>query len=193
MRRAARTSDGCANRSAKPFGRAILSTVEGPYREGKPLSELIAPDRRRLRTVALVGAGVIAGAIGVSALRWLLADDGTRDESPLPYIVPSASVPPAKPVFAEGPLSSDEVQRVVAAHRVAVKDACWAGRNDLAGTSRTTLELVVGANGDVVVAAATGGDPLVASCVEAQARSWKFPAHGERSATIRVPFVFTRE
>jgi len=51
---------------------------------------------------------------------------------------------------------------------------------------------VVGANGDVVSAQAHGGDPLLGSCIEEQARRWQFPAHGERSASIDIPFVFDR-
>lgn len=36
--------------------------MEGPYREAKPLSDLIAPDRRRLLAALIALAGMLAGA-----------------------------------------------------------------------------------------------------------------------------------
>lgn len=97
-----------------------------------------------------------------------------------------------------GELTSEEVQRVVAIHRTAIRDVCWerttrtTAKNEPA-TVKVTASIVVGANGDVVSIAATGTDALVASCVEGQVRTWKFPAHAERSATVQIPFVFARE
>lgn len=174
--------------------RAILYFVEGPYREPKPLAELIAPDRRRQKTAVLVVASMIAGVLLFQTGRFILED---RRDDPVPP-PPAQTVTPSPPtstppVPTPGPLTSEEVQGVVAAHRVSLKQACWEKRTHKADSAQVTLNLIVGANGDVVSASASGSDALVAMCVEGQARTWQFPAHGQRSAPIQIPFFFSRE
>lgn len=90
-------------------------------------------------------------------------------------------------------LTADEVERVVAAHRAALKQVCWKDQTHAAAPSKVTLSIVVGANGDVVSATSNGDDALVASCVEAQVRTWQFPAHGERTSTVQLPFLFVHK
>lgn len=66
-----------------------------PYREDKPLTDLIPPDRRRQKTIALVVGGMIAGAAGLWVFQQL-------DDSAKPPVVVK---PPAKEISAtlEGP------------------------------------------------------------------------------------------
>lgn len=167
--------------------------MDGPYRETKPLADLIPPDRRRQKAAALVVVSMIAGVVLFQGARWLFE---TPSEAPVPPPIVTAtprdpwSDPPPAP--SPGPLTAEEVERVVAAHRVAVKHACWDRLHVGAASAKVTLNIIVGANGQVVSAAASGSDALVAVCIETQARTWQFPAHGERSSTIEVPFVFTR-
>jgi hypothetical protein len=90
-------------------------------------------------------------------------------------------------------ISSDEVELVVASHRSDLKQRCWDGRTSGPSSAKVTLLVIVSASGDVVSVEPSGTDALVASCVEAQVRAWKFPAHRERSGTISLPFTFSRE
>ena len=175
--------------------------MDSPYREAKPLSEIIPPDRRRERVALLVITSMVAGAALWELTRWALEERDSSAAFPPPRIewaptstpvaVPLPAVP--SPPMATS-LTSDEVQAVVAAHRSRLKARCWDGANGAAsgGSSKITLSLVVGAGGNVVAASATGNDVLLASCVEDQARGWVFPAHAERSGAIEIPFVFKR-
>jgi hypothetical protein len=174
----------------------------GPYREPKPLSEIIPPDRRKHRVAIIVIASMIAGATLFQIARAALGDaddnpplppQSSTEQAPLPPVPPPGTVSLPAQIPSSGPLTSAEVERVVAFHRRAVKQTCWDGRSGTTNaTAKITLNLIVGANGSVVDASSSGDDPLVASCVEAQSRTWQFPAHGERSSTIQVPFIFQR-
>ena len=172
--------------------------MDGPYREPKPLSEVIPPDRRRARTAALVLGSMIAGAALLQLAHWALEERESTATTQGVEVVAATVGPSAPAVGGQEPpsitLTADEVQRVVAAHRAAVKEVCWEKENapSRVASAKVTLNLIVGAKGNVVSASATGTDALVASCVEAQARSWLFPAHAERSASVQIPFVFTR-
>ena len=177
--------------------------MESPYREPRPLSEVIPPDRRRERSAILVITSMIAGAALWEVARWALEErDSIAAPPPRIELVATASTtgepaPPPTPANDEPAsfsLTSEEVQRVVAAHRAGLKQKCWTDESSVSrlASAKVTLSLVVGAKGNVVAASATGTDALVASCVETQARTWVFPAHVERSASIQIPFVFTR-
>ena len=173
--------------------------MDGPYREPKPLSEVIPSDRRRVRAAALVLVSMIAGAALLQLAHWAKEERAAtattegyvawlekNDGGSLPVVAQEAD--------SITTLTADEVQRVVAAHRVAVKRVCWDKESAPArvASAKVTLNLIVGAKGNVVSASATGTDALVASCVEDQARGWIFPAHTERSASVQIPFVFAR-
>ena len=172
--------------------------MDGPYREPKPLADLIPPDRRRVRAAALVLTSMIAGAALLQLANWALEERAStaRTEGYVPRL--ENGVDHAPPAVAREPasitLTADEVQRVVAAHRAAVKRVCWDKENapSRIASAKVTLNLIVGAKGNVVSASTTGTDALVASCVEDQARFWTFPAHAERSASVQIPFVFAR-
>jgi len=65
-------------------------------------------------------------------------------------------------------------------------------RPDLEG--HMTLRLSVAANGRVARATLTSGTPLawLTSCVENQARTWRFPARGgDGPVALDVPLGFT--
>jgi len=163
-----------------------------PYREGKPLDTTIAPDRRRQHAIALVAVGLVAGI----AIAELVRAAGPPAAAPLePGPFPSA--PPMtfteEPPPLGGRLTADEVERVIATHRMALKRRCWDGAAP-AARSRSTVhaDFVVGARGDVVWIATRGEDALLNACVENALRAWTFPAHGERSATFSIPFEFRR-
>ena len=150
------------------------------------------------------GGAKLVRPLGITTFTTLVVDtDGTilhRDRPDRPgyaerlreivgQAAPSPSLAPPTPS-----LRAEDVQRVVAGRRAALKRTCWDHRA-AAGppTVKIKLDLVVGTTGEVVSASATGDDALVASCVEEQARGWLFPAHRERSGAIQIPFVFTRE
>jgi hypothetical protein len=167
--------------------------VEGPYREPKPLSELIPPDRRRQKLALVILVSMVSGAVLYQCVRASFEDRGERHLPPPPPVVTTAAPPPAppSPAGSSGALTPMEIENVVASRRKAIHHDCWGRLRPEAGSVvKVTLEIVVGANGDVVSAVATGTDALVASCIETNARRWQFPAHGERSGPIRIPFIF---
>lgn len=161
--------------------------MDGPYREGKPLSEIIPPDRRKQRTAIVVIASMIVGAAIYQVTRTMLDDTGASTVTVSPT-APIDSVSPVRP----GPLTAQEVEDVVGAHRGAVRSTCFEQLSAGATSVRITVDLVVGSTGSVTSAQARGDEAKVAACVEEQARGWRFPAHAEESTTIQVPFVFQR-
>jgi hypothetical protein len=65
--------------------------VTSPYREEKPLTEIIPPDRRRLKAAGLVVLSMIAGALLLHLAReliqaWELASTPTFDRPPTPTV-----------------------------------------------------------------------------------------------------------
>jgi hypothetical protein len=97
-----------------------------------------------------------------------------------------------------GQLAAADVERVVQSHRAFVKRQCW--ENALAAKSpsspssaRVVVSITVAPNGNVSNANASGGDgyPGLASCVQNQVRSWKFPASD--GSEVKVPFVFAAQ
>jgi hypothetical protein len=84
------------------------------------------------------------------------------------------------------------VERVAANNRAAIKRACWERGGSEKSPMNVTVTLNLGPGGDVVSASSVGDDPVVAKCVEAQARSWRFPAPGSNT-TVNVPFKFQRQ
>ncbi|HSO40028.1 MAG TPA: AgmX/PglI C-terminal domain-containing protein [Labilithrix sp.] len=68
-----------------------------PYREGKPLAEIIAPDRRRAKTFALVASSMVAGAalwvVGGFVLEQLKADRDLRTAPTTPGYVAGRIAP----------------------------------------------------------------------------------------------------
>ncbi len=110
----------------------------------------------------------------------------------------STTLPPGLPAERDGqpmqPLDHAAVERVVAAQRAGVKRACWERRpgDEERTVMNVTVMLAVGPNGTVDSTSSNGTDPVVAKCIEAQVRTWKFPASGT-TTTINIPFKFVRE
>lgn len=92
------------------------------------------------------------------------------------------------------PLDQAAVERVVVSHRAGIKRACWERRagDDGRSVANVNVMLAVGPTGTVDSASSSGDDPVVAKCIEAQVRTWSFPASGT-TTTINVPFKFVRE
>jgi hypothetical protein len=166
-----------------------------PYREPKPLRELIAPDRRRERALMLFAGGIIAGGLLVHFgpelfARYPTEIDPAPEPAPIPIVIEDKP-PPVIESPATGTLGSAEILSVVAQHRIAVRRACWERQKPPALTSASvSVTIEVAPNGDVASVESQGDNALVASCVESQVRRWKFPAHAERSAAIAIPFRF---
>jgi hypothetical protein len=171
--------------------------TDGPYRDGKPLDQLIEPDARRRRAAIFIGCGIVVGVVLVEIVRPL----GTSPSPPVPTATTSPADTPDETIPVVGPvvappssrpsLEADEVSRVVAAHRMQVRRRCWEAQTS-SSSERVTLTLAVLPGGEVAAATAASTNTTLARCIEQQARSWTFPAHAE-GATLNVPFVFTRE
>ena len=110
----------------------------------------------------------------------------------------STALPSGLPADRDGqlmpPLDQGAVERVVAAHQAGVKRACWERRSGDQGRAlaNVTVMMAVGPNGTVDSISSNGDDPVVAKCIEAQVRTWRFPASGT-TTTINIPFEFVRE
>jgi hypothetical protein len=100
---------------------------------------------------------------------------------------------PAEPPAADAMLDQASVQNVVAAHRTEIKRTCWERADDDGPRSvSVSVRLTVGVDGRVTAAAASGDDPRLARCIEAQTRTWFFPA-APSPTTVNIPFKFIRE
>lgn len=129
------------------------------------------------------GAGPATGLAGLSGL------------------VGGPSVKPptgASPSGGGGSLAQADIERVVQSHRAFVKRQCWesalAGKSPSAPSSaRVSVSLTIASDGRVTAASASGGDgyPSLASCVQNQVRSWRFPPSD--GASVSVPFVFAAQ
>lgn len=91
-----------------------------------------------------------------------------------------------------GGLDQASVERVVAAHRTGVKRTCWERGGADKSSANVTVTATVAPNGSVSSTSSSGDDPVVAKCIEAQVRTWQFPAPGS-TATIAIPFKFVRQ
>jgi hypothetical protein len=116
---------------------------------------------------------------------------------PVPtYPGPESEMPPGQgdPFLPVRPLGQEAVQRVVASHTTSIRRTCWEPRAEDRGPSSAniTVNLTIAPNGTVSASSATGDDAVVARCIEAQTRSWSFPAPGA-AATVSIPFKFVRQ
>ncbi len=160
--------------------------TDGPYREGKPLDAVIAPDRRRQRAILFMIGGAV---VGVTLFELGRSAFGGSDSRSAPPVAPStAPIRDARP----GALSEGEVQAVVARETGRVREACWRPQAQAVSSANVAVELRVGVDGTVTSASATGSDPAVSACVEREVTRWHFPAHVEPSLTIAIPFLFSK-
>jgi predicted Zn finger-like uncharacterized protein len=98
-----------------------------------------------------------------------------------------------------GQLSAGEIQGVVSRNQARIRRKCWepayAARSKSAPSSaKVNVTITIGPTGDVQSASASGGNgyPGLASCVQSQVSSWKFPASGGTS-TANIPFGFVAQ
>ena len=96
------------------------------------------------------------------------------------------------------PLTSDEVTAVVTSSRLSLRRACWdpaviAGSEDGPTTARVVVSMVIGADGKVRSAVASGGDgyPSLAPCIATLARGWVFPA-SSTTTNVSPAYNFVR-
>ena len=95
------------------------------------------------------------------------------------------------------PLSGGDVQRVVNNGKNSLKRACWepalaAKSANAPSSARVSVAMVIGPDGRVRSANASGGDgyPGLAACIGGRVRSWVFPpSSGETNATPSFTFV----
>ncbi|MDB5220514.1 MAG: Signal recognition particle receptor protein FtsY [Myxococcaceae bacterium] len=93
-----------------------------------------------------------------------------------------------------GELDSAAVQRVIAEHRAALKRACWdrADRENVPSHASVVVTLTVGTDGRVTQITSRGDDPIIAKCIEAQAKRWVFP-RPSAATSVNIPFKFLQE
>ena len=115
-----------------------------PYREDKPLTDLIPPDRRRQKTIALVVGGMIAGA----GMLWAFQELQDGEKPPVVRPPPIESAP-----IDRSPLSAKDVEEVVSAKHRAVREACWDSRPALRSADVTVSVVVGGDEGGRLVVA----------------------------------------
>lgn len=157
-----------------------------PYRDGKPLTDVIPPDRRRQRAILMIVCGMIGGAILIEGARLLMAPAEPPPPPPPPR--PTSNGPLA---VLPGPITPEEVSAVVARHKAELRDRCFSPQPDLARAT-VNIEVAIGSGGEVVSTHYEGTDARVAACVEREVRQWRFPAHTETGPTARIPISFER-
>jgi predicted Zn finger-like uncharacterized protein len=86
-------------------------------------------------------------------------------------------------------LNESMVQSVVSQRQAGVKRTCWERSQTQSASVNETVQIVVGAGGQVTSASATGNDPVVGHCIENEVRHWTFPGQG----TVNIPFHFIRQ
>ena len=124
----------------------------------------------------------------------------TRVRSAVLYGDPNATPPSPTgdplgvPPPEEGSFDAAGVERVIAAHRAAIKRRCWerSRRTDAPSHVSVTITLTVGTEGRVLNSASTGDDLGVAKCIEMETRSWQFP-HPAAATSVNIPFKFVQE
>lgn len=116
------------------------------------------------------------------------ADDGSNPEE----TADDLPAPPPPPVTPAAALPKEEIRRVVARHRkdfARCYEAQVVKQPDLAGRVETTF--VVGPDGAVISARATGLHPAVETCLIAALRTMRFPRPtGGGKVTVNYPFNF---
>ena len=117
---------------------------------------------------------------------------GASNRAPT-YPTPESEMPPGSGGAAV-PLNQEAVERVVVAHRAGIKRACWerGSHDDGRASANINVSLTIDPDGRVNATSSGGDNPVVAKCIEAQVRTWLFPAPGA-TTTVTIPFKFVRE
>ncbi len=102
------------------------------------------------------------------------------------------AVPP--PPSGAGVFDIAAVQRVVAQHRASIKRTCWdrTGRTDAPSHVDVTVAVTVATDGRVTATTSSGDEPVIAKCIEAQTRTWRFPPPSAQT-TVNIPFKFVQQ
>jgi hypothetical protein len=108
--------------------------------------------------------------------------------------VPTGDPLAVAPLDGAGVLDSAGVERVIATHRAGIKRTCWERGGRAEGPSRAsvTIALTIGTDGRVTSSSSVGDDPVLARCIESQARTWSFPRPATRTS-VNIPFKFVQE
>ncbi|APR99809.1 hypothetical protein BCY86_03295 [Pajaroellobacter abortibovis] len=91
-----------------------------------------------------------------------------------------------------GPLTTDQLNEIVAAHKLSIRRNCWERLGSDLPSAKIVIKVVIGPRGQVQQTTATGDNSVVAQCITKSVRSWKFPASGE-TTTVDIPFSFARQ
>lgn len=91
-----------------------------------------------------------------------------------------------------GTFDQGAIERVVNSRKAGVKRTCLDRSTSTASSSKVTATITIAPSGAVQNVSTTGGEPMVAKCIEQQLRTWSFPAPGE-TKQVQIPFVFVRQ
>jgi hypothetical protein len=98
------------------------------------------------------------------------------------------------PPVQDGTLDASAVERVVAAHRSAIKRRCWEPQESAPSSVSVSVSLTVGTDGAVSRTWSTSDNPVIAKCIETEVKTWRFPAQaGREPMTLTIPFKFVRQ
>lgn len=171
-----------------------------PYRDGKPLAELIPPDRRAQKLAAIIVAsmalGVLLWVMGGVMLDRLRADAYTPPvPSEVPYDEPPPPDEPPRPedLPRAATLNAESIERVVASHRAALNRRCWAtAPAPKPKRVSVTVSLTIDPKGHVAQVSSTGDDAAMRRCLEREIKAWVFPAPAS-DTQVSLPFRFAAE
>jgi hypothetical protein len=144
-----------------------LLRVTTPYRDGKPLTDVIPPDRRKQRAIMMIVGGALGGA--------LLLELVHRSHPAAPTHLPDT--PP-------------QIADLISKNHGELRERCFDPRTEL-NHATVNLYVVIDGHGAVLNSHYEGSDSKVTICVEREVRQWQFPALGDQRSA-RVPIVFDR-
>ncbi|MBP9112803.1 MAG: zinc-ribbon domain-containing protein, partial [Polyangiaceae bacterium] len=76
-------------------------------------------------------------------------------------------------------LTADQIQATVGRYQLGIKRSCWERQSGTVSAANIKIKLNVNGRGGVDSSElAESNDPVVGKCIEAQVRSWQFPATG---------------
>lgn len=110
--------------------------------------------------------------------------------SAAPVRPPTAPPPkPSPPIPSGRPLSAESIRVTIELYEATTKYACWdAPAVQNVAEVDASVFVVVGKNGEVTSADASGNHPWVVRCLESELRGWRFDGPGK----TEIPFHFVR-
>ena len=91
--------------------------------------------------------------------------------------------------MAVGRLSGQKLASFIVSKRAEVAQRCMKSMPKKDRAARGILQLNIAPDGRVASVHSQGDAPELMSCVESEARAWRFPASTE-ATTVRVPLLF---